>query len=329
MKFDEERKYYVYAWFYKDSGKVFYIGKGSKYRYRSRKRDNPKLVEIINNNDCDSKILIGNLSEEEAFEAEKEQIEYYRKNNHPLINIQDGGHKPPSTEGIKRSEETKNKMSSSMKEYYSKNPEKKEEISFRMKQYFQTDEGKEFRRKSLESRRTEEFRKAQSERSRKANNTQEYIEKQSEIIKEMWKSDSYREAHSGKNNCRSQTVQQFDLDGNFISEYETVTIASKKTGVCHSKICAVARGDRKTAGGYIWKYPNPKNLSIKNTKKEYNVLNDKNAKGIVKCDLGGNELEEYNSIAEASRINNCERTNIIANLKKRTKSAYGYIWKYK
>ena len=30
MTFDKEKKYYVYAWFYKQSGKIFYIGKGTK-----------------------------------------------------------------------------------------------------------------------------------------------------------------------------------------------------------------------------------------------------------------------------------------------------------
>ena len=77
MQFDTERKYYVYVWFYKDTEKVFYVGKGTKYRYRSKKRDNPKLVEIINNCECDSKIIKGNLTEEEAFECEKKTIALY------------------------------------------------------------------------------------------------------------------------------------------------------------------------------------------------------------------------------------------------------------
>ncbi len=37
MEFDLTRKYYVYAWYYEDTEKIFYIGKGSKYRYRSKK----------------------------------------------------------------------------------------------------------------------------------------------------------------------------------------------------------------------------------------------------------------------------------------------------
>ena len=77
MKFDQKKKYYVYAWFYKQTGKLFYIGKGTKYRYRSKKRDNSTLVEIINTCDCDSKILKGNLNDENIyyFKTSELQIE--------------------------------------------------------------------------------------------------------------------------------------------------------------------------------------------------------------------------------------------------------------
>ena len=30
--FNPDKKYYVYVWFYKDTEKVFYVGKGTKYR---------------------------------------------------------------------------------------------------------------------------------------------------------------------------------------------------------------------------------------------------------------------------------------------------------
>lgn len=329
MKFDEEKKYYVYVWFYKENDKVFYVGKGCKYRYRSRKRDNEILVNIINSNDCDSKIIVGNLSEKEAFELEEYYIDYYRKNNHPLINIQDGGYKPPNHQGKKHTEISKQKASISMKNFYDEHPERKKESSEKMKAFFQTDEGKEFQKKSIESRRTENFRKEQSLRSRKANNTKEYIERQSQIIKNIWERQDYKDKHTGSNNHASQFVQQFDLDGNLIAEYETVTEASKITGVNGSKISAVARGHRKTAGGFIWKYPNPKDLHKKNTRK-YDVKKDKCAKPIYQCDLKGNIIREYNSINEATDLNGFpNRTNIICNLKGRTKSAYGYIWKYK
>lgn len=51
---------------------------------------------------------------------------------------------------------------------------------------------------------------------------------------------------------QSKRVLQFSLDGKLISEYESVSEAMRKTGVC--KISNVCRGERNQAGGFIWKY---------------------------------------------------------------------------
>lgn len=331
MLFDEERKYYVYVWFYKESGKIFYVGKGTKYRYRSRKRDNKKLVEIISNCDCDSRIVKGNLDEKEAFELEKEMIEFYRQNGHPLINIQDGGHLPPSSIGKHRTDETREKMSRSMKQYHARHPEIAEEQSRKMKEFLQTQKGKEFQKKSIESRNNDEFKQSQSERCRKANNTDEYKKRQSEIVKKMWESEEYVDAHKGANNGRAQSVRQYDMQHNFIAEYPTMTDAEKRTGVSVSKISLVAKKKRKTAGGYIWEYVDEKKFKIhKERTSRYDVSKDKTAIHILQFSKNGDFIAEYRSIAEAVRINGFkERTNIISNLKERTKSAYGYVWKYK
>lgn len=328
--FNPEKKYYVYVWFYKDSGKVFYVGKGTKYRYRSKKRDNTKLVEIINSYDCDSKIIKNNLDEEEAFEFEKEAIKFYRKNNHPLINIQDGGHLPPSCKGRKLSYETRKKMSISMNRYYENHPEVIEAQSKKMIEFFKTEQGKEFQRKSIESRNNDEFRRLQSIRCKKANQTQEYITRQSAIAKETWKSQKYAEAHMGSNNCRAQAVRQYDLNHNFIEEYSTIAEADKLTGINFRYISRAAKGERKTAGGYIWEYANERKIIQSKSSFVYDVKKDKSAVPIIQFDMNGNMIAEYNSVGEATRTNNfANRTNITQNLRGKTKSAYGYVWMYK
>lgn len=330
MKFNDERKYYVYEWYYKDSGKIFYVGKGCKYRYRSRKRDNKQLVEIINSNDCDSRIIINHLNEEEAFDMEKELIEQYRKDGQPLINIQNGGHMPPNAKGIKRSEETRLKMSKNMKYYYETHPEQRKLQSENMKLFFQTEAGKEFQSKSIESRKTEKFREKQSEICKKVNNTNEYKKRQSEVAKRTWQSDKYLKSHSGANNCRAQGVRQYDLEHDFIAEYPTMTEASKNTGISVAKISLVAKKQRKTAGGFIWEYVNDKKIVQKKSSYVYDVNNDKNAKPILQYTIDGVFIKEYRSISEATDINGFNnRTNITQNLKGKTKHAYGYVWKYK
>ena len=59
-------------------------------------------------------------------------------------------------------------------------------------------------------------------------------------------------------------------------------------------------------------------------KKKHN----RKGKNIIKCDLNNNIIEYYNSIGEASNLNNMSRTAIINNLKNRTKTSGNYIWKY-
>ena len=50
----------------------------------------------------------------------------------------------------------------------------------------------------------------------------------------------------------NKMVLQFDLDGNFIKAYDTITQASKATGVNDTCISDCTRGTQKTAGGFVW-----------------------------------------------------------------------------
>ena len=329
MEFDSERRYYVYVWYVKETNEVFYVGKGTGKRCRVTKRkDNPKLNEMIKNFECDFKIVKDCLNEKEAFDLEIETIDFYRRSGSHLVNILDGGFKPPILKGIPKSEELKEKLRLKNKIYLETHPEERQRRSEHLKKFLKTEKGKEFQRKSLAARRTDDFKKLQSERSRKANNTPEYKEKQSEIIKEVWKRPEFALKHSGEHNHRAQRVRQYDLNGNFVKEYETVTQASIDTGINFSKISAVARGKRKTSGGYIWKYVNDKHITNKVSKR---TIHDSPCSiPILQFDKSGNFIGEYKSIAEAVRQNNYnDRTNIISNLKGRTKSAYGFVWRYK
>lgn len=53
---------------------------------------------------------------------------------------------------------------------------------------------------------------------------------------------------------RMKKVLQFDKNNVLINEFDSMEIASLKTGVRASCISACCRGETKTAGGYIWRY---------------------------------------------------------------------------
>lgn len=58
-----------------------------------------------------------------------------------------------------------------------------------------------------------------------------------------------------KNNFyHSKKVNQYDLDGNFIASYNSITEAIKLSKV--SNVKKVLQKERPSAGGYIWKYEN-------------------------------------------------------------------------
>lgn len=53
---------------------------------------------------------------------------------------------------------------------------------------------------------------------------------------------------------KSKKVYQYDLNGNFIKEYDSVTEAAKYTGGYKSNISACCLGKVKSACGFTWKY---------------------------------------------------------------------------
>lgn len=55
-----------------------------------------------------------------------------------------------------------------------------------------------------------------------------------------------------KNTSLCKAVMQFDKEGNCIKEYRSAIEAKRQTSINHISACC--RGERKTAGGYIWRY---------------------------------------------------------------------------
>jgi hypothetical protein len=279
---------------------------------------------MVNAHDCDSLILKDGLTEQEAFDLEKVMIEHYRAENTRLTNVQDGGEQPPVHYGV-RPDWWVSKMRDGIIKYNAEHPEKAANSSRRMKRFLKTKEGKAFMEKSIKSRQTQEFKEKCSKRVQKFCRSDEYRKKLSDATKAYY-AEHGTDRYNGANNHNAQAVRQYDTNGNFIKEYDTITNASKATGACISKITAVAKGKRKTAGGFVWKYSNDKGITFNHKNVTYKKPT---TKPVLQCDLNGTVIKEFQSVAEAARENNLNRENIIACLKGRIKSAYGYKWNYK
>lgn len=64
----------------------------------------------------------------------------------------------------------------------------------------------------------------------------------------------YMYGRYGKDNPYSKPVSQYDLKGNFIKMWENGCEAAKILNIHEPNICKCCRGERKTTGGYIWRY---------------------------------------------------------------------------
>lgn len=58
----------------------------------------------------------------------------------------------------------------------------------------------------------------------------------------------------GEKSPSHKPVLQYDMDGNFIKKYHGIAEAQRETGVQFKNISKVCKGERRHAGGYIWKY---------------------------------------------------------------------------
>lgn len=62
------------------------------------------------------------------------------------------------------------------------------------------------------------------------------------------------EAKKGVKHHLAKKVYQYDKQGNFIKEWEYMTKASIELGINKANIAEVCKGNRKSAGGYVWRY---------------------------------------------------------------------------
>lgn len=93
MKTSELEEFYVYAWYYKDTEKIFYIGKGKNNRYKMLCNRNDYFKNIIKK-ECDNvgvKIIKNHLTEQDAFDLEKQLIKEYKSKGECKANFHLGG----------------------------------------------------------------------------------------------------------------------------------------------------------------------------------------------------------------------------------------------
>lgn len=123
---------------------------------------------------------------------------------------------------------------------------------------------------------------------------------------------------------RIRPVIQYDYNGTFIKEYSSTKEASEINGINENLIRACLSGNQKSAGFYQWRY------KFDNAPSKYEPKTTNKKKAILQFDTDGNLIAEHCSVVDAAKsVGLLNPTSIIVSCKSQTRTAAGYIWRYK
>lgn len=110
-------------------------------------------------------------------------------------------------------------------------------------------------------------------------------------------------------------VIQYDLDGNEVGRFESITDAARKTGVPRYGIGDACHGELGPYRGFIWRF--------EGSAKEIDVGDP-----VVQYDMDGNEIARYQSMDEASKRTGIKRVRIKHCCMGVQASANGFKWQF-
>jgi len=123
---------------------------------------------------------------------------------------------------------------------------------------------------------------------------------------------------------RERQINQYDLQGNFIRTFRSLTEASKLLKIGHTKISLVCSQQRKSAGKFQWRYKDDVVVG-QNSIIKY-VRNIKNKQKINQYDLQGNLIATYLSINDAYQSTKIR--NISGACADKRLFVGNFIWRY-
>lgn len=131
---------------------------------------------------------------------------------------------------------------------------------------------------------------------------------------------------------RSRNILQYDLNGNLIKRWASVSDASRVLNVSKSSLTSAATNQgKKTCLGYQWMWV-PDNGKIKEKIKSVKCRSEKISeskhKKIIQYTISGDIVKEWCSIKEASETLGLSHSHISACCKGKRASVGGYQWRY-
>lgn len=126
-----------------------------------------------------------------------------------------------------------------------------------------------------------------------------------------------------KYSCESKVLKpvvQYDINGNYIAEFESIEQAKNQTNVRNISTCVVGR--KKTSGGFVWRYKG-------DPFDKYDVIYKQRGIPIKQYNLDGTYIKTYPSQEAASQETGINAGHISSVCSGKRISCGGYIWRYK
>ncbi len=197
--------------------------------------------------------------DEDRLKYEKEYIKKYNSLVPNGYNILEGGQER-GFEGLHHTVETKEKISNAVKKRFS-NTEERIKASEKYKS-INIDNRIIISRENSDKWIQAKKEKRVGKRINIINPTNETKQKISESLKEYYKNNQTvrkgpknKEKHSEiMTRINGRKVLQYSLENVLLASFDSITLASKHTGIGRRSIQANTAGKSKTSGGFIWKY---------------------------------------------------------------------------
>lgn len=130
-------------------------------------------------------------------------------------------------------------------------------------------------------------------------------------------------------NNNNKPILQYDLEGNFIKEWKSITEINNHYNLKSSIINKCCLGYSKSSINFQWKYKNENiKYKINPIKNNYKGKKSKKLKKVGQYDLDGNLLNVWESAIIASKKLNINTGGITACCRGEDKTYKTYIWKY-
>lgn len=201
--------------------------------------------------------------DEDVFKFENDYIVKYNSMIPNGYNAAEGGIRRPTFLGKTHTEETK-KILSEKSKVYNANPEVRERARLRAIEFNRSRNIAELLKKS------EKWQKALREgRIGGHSQTEEGKKKISDSLKKYYKthtkdgsSTNPKKISETRRTKYGKKVSQYTKEGQFIASFDSIVEASEKTNVTRRNVQECVSGRNKTAGGFIWKYEEPKDAPV-------------------------------------------------------------------